>query len=449
MKNSFNKSIRFNIILALCLIIIGLLINHWFLGWLIFSEDGEVPLKSKILIWTFQILFIVTGLLVYFKGNTPKERKQLIFGFFTAAIVVIAIEAGLHIIVHLGHQEISVTDKRYLLSPYEDKEWAAALFKEYAEIPMNYNEFLWWRRGEYHGEYINVNSQGVRKTWNPEHYDEKMVDKVYVFGGSTLWGTGARDDYTIPSQLSKLFNNQGYNVLVYNYGETAYTFTQEVISLALLLREGHRPDYVIFYDGVNDVYAAYQSGIPGAKQNFSIIKEKLEMTNLEHIWSGVIGVFEEHCMVCRAIWKIMNFFSVQQKFLEVAATYDDKELQLLADETIKYYLKSIDFLNYIAQAYDLKYICFWQPVIFTEKELKSEELEVDPRIHDESLDYLYRTINDSLLEKSTPYFYVLSDTLYDRENSCYIDFAHLSEEGNELVATKIFNIFQKEFLIDE
>lgn len=448
MKNSFDRFIRFNIISAFCLIAVGLLTNQWVLGYLFPPADGSIALESKIIIWAFEIFCIISGLVVYFKGNALDQRKRLSFAFIALALMIITVEIGLHI-THFIFNLVDISDKRYLLSPYEGEEWAKALFQEFGEISSHYEQFLGWDRTEYHGEYINVDSQGVRKTWNPEHFCGKS-DRIYAFGGSTLWGTGARDEYTISSYLSKLLNNSGYDSIVHNYGETGYTFTQEIIHLILLLREGHKPDYVFFYDGVNDVYGAYQSGMAGNIQNLSIIRERSkEKSNIKLMWIGVTGIFRNHCMIYRAVREISAFFSQQREFQEVASKYSEKELKLLSDSISEHYVKSMELLDRLAQAYGFRYICFWQPVLFLEKKLIDEEAKVDPRLNDKALRKIYKYTTDSLMAKSPSHFFDISNALSDRTESCYIDFCHLSEEGNELIASKIFQIFEREFQLDE
>jgi len=275
-SNIPSKFGRFNIILAFCFIAIGLLVNPWLASH--FLQLGSISLPRTILIGTFEIFLVVSGLLVYFKGNTPEGRKHLAFGYITFVLAIVFVEGGLHItsfVIGLGDQQQTMADKRCLLSPYEGKDWAKPYFEELNELPSDYEQFLGWDRREYHGEYINVDSKGVRRTWNPEHSNRQALSTLYMFGGSTLWGTGARDEYTIPSYLSKLLDKNNQNFIVYNYGETGYISTQEIIHLILLLKEGYRPDYVIFYDGINDVYGAYQSGIPGTPHNVLIFREKL------------------------------------------------------------------------------------------------------------------------------------------------------------------------------
>ncbi len=85
-----------------------------------------------------------------------------------------------------------------------------------------------------------------------------------------MWGYGVRDDSTVASLLSKrLAEKTGYNAEVFNYGQIGYVSTQEVLLLYELLGQGLRPDVVVFYDGINDSFTAYQSGIAGLAQNES------------------------------------------------------------------------------------------------------------------------------------------------------------------------------------
>ncbi len=67
-----------------------------------------------------------------------------------------------------------------------------------------------------------------------------------MFGGSTLWGTGVKDEHTIPSFLQS-FLGKDYDV--YNYGETGYVSMQELNYLLHMLAKGNIPEAVIFYDG--------------------------------------------------------------------------------------------------------------------------------------------------------------------------------------------------------
>jgi hypothetical protein len=77
---------------------------------------------------------------------------------------------------------------------------------------------------------------------------------VFVLGGSTTFGYYAADDETWPSALAEVLARQapaGVRVEVTNYGRGYYNPSQEAVLLLDLFKSGHRPDLVIFMDGVN------------------------------------------------------------------------------------------------------------------------------------------------------------------------------------------------------
>jgi lysophospholipase L1-like esterase len=453
---------RLHVVLASCLIVIGLLINPWFVA---HSLNGSISRQDTIVTVAFEIFLVVSGLLVYFKGKTPEGRKRLAFGFISLLLVILVVETGLHIIdlaVHRSDEEATdeVADSRVLLSPYEGKEWAHAYWKEFSELSSQYEQFIGWRRTEYHGQYINLDDCGARKTWNPERSDGEAPSTIYMFGGSTLWGAGARDEYTIPSFLSKLLQNSGYNFAVTNYGQAAYTFTQEIIHLILLLRDGQRPDYVLFYDGVNDVLGTELSGTPGSTVNLELIRAALKSSPKTQptqsisyvILNRVRELLAEHSMIYEAIGNIPGVevtVDPQTQAPFKSQQFSDEDLRLLSEGTAEYYMTSMELLDQLAQAYGFNYICYWQPVTFLESELTEEEAKlIAPyRLYRRNLGNLYRMTYDSLFAKSVPpRLFDITDSLSGRTKTYYIDFAHMSEEGNEAVATRVFELFKDLFL---
>jgi hypothetical protein len=81
-------------------------------------------------------------------------------------------------------------------------------------------------------------------------------------------GYGASDDYTIPSALVRDLTQRGISdVQVTNFGQPGYVRTQELILLFAQLRRRNIPELVIFYDGCNDAFSAFQSGQAGVTEN--------------------------------------------------------------------------------------------------------------------------------------------------------------------------------------
>ena len=191
---------------------------------------------------------------------------------------------------------------------YDDRSWLMTGFHELqGPAGLRWEPFTYWRYKPFSGRYVNLGTNGLRHTWNTPAAEPV---EIWVFGGSTTWGTGARDDYTIPSALSKMLA-QAFPARVHitNYGTTGYVNTQEMIFLFRELQQGRRPNIAIFYDGINDTYTAFQNRVAGVSSNeynrveeFNILRpfrsrafflEVLKRSNLYNLLKGIRTEFLE------------------------------------------------------------------------------------------------------------------------------------------------------------
>src|SRR5262245_11889871 len=96
----------------------------------------------------------------------------------------------------------------------------------------------------------------IRRTINPSATGNAVIE-IFALGGSTTFGYNVADDKTWPSYLSTVLNekakneNLGVQIKVTNYGRGFYYPSQEEALLVDLFRSGHRPELVLFMDGVN------------------------------------------------------------------------------------------------------------------------------------------------------------------------------------------------------
>jgi lysophospholipase L1-like esterase len=380
------------------------------------------------------------------------RAKQKIFSFrlFAFLVLLIALEIGLQMVrLLINFREPTSRDKKLALSIYKNKEWAGPLFEEYQKIKeLEFDQYVGWKTREYHGEFINIGSTGVRKTFNPSPRIGGERDSIYVFGGSSIWGVGARDDHTIPSCLAKNLNQHGYHFIVANYGERGYTFTQGLMRLILLLKEGHRPRLAIFYDGVNEVSAAYhngRAGIIGLAAEFQSLLKWKRHSYIEQMGSIVKDAAVHHSMIYRSVDKLIRLF--QHNLSPSAARhYDEQELERLSRDIVTYYIASLHLVEKLSKAYDFQYICFWQPVIYTKNQLTEEEKSLDDQAKDGKLRQLYLDTYAAIKKLPLPHFYDLSEVLNNRNITLYSDFCHLSEEGNDIVANAIAEVIITKFL---
>lgn len=156
----------------------------------------------------------------------------------------------------------------------------------YADAPW-YREYL--RRNEYAavwlGAYRTVGTQkvvdgttgfqtvrdGVRVSWTPPECECRRLT-VWMYGASTTFGVGQRDDHTIPSELAKRAWKDGIALDVVNRGVPGDQHWQEANRFAWDMSllddpppgaQRRQPDLVVFYDGVSDINGAAWLGSHG------------------------------------------------------------------------------------------------------------------------------------------------------------------------------------------
>jgi hypothetical protein len=163
--------------------------------------------------------------------------------------------------------------------PYAGEAW----YREFNEGPSgpNARRFLvdpyrLHRLSPMKTRYISVDSLGHRHTVN-ELRDSATALRVFLFGGSAMWGFTARDSFTIPSHLAAVLRERGFdNVEVRNLAETGYNSTQEATTMVMELASGRVPDVAVFYNGYNDMATAFKWGVPGRVYELELAQSRAD-----------------------------------------------------------------------------------------------------------------------------------------------------------------------------
>ena len=102
-------------------------------------------------------------------------------------------------------------------------------------------------------------------------------NEIWVFGGSTTFGYGVKNDETIPAYLEKLINRKKK---VINFGSGFWFSTQERIFFQNLITKLDPPSVAIFIDGANDFSLRFTENTAYS----SIIKDKLDYKKKRNIF---------------------------------------------------------------------------------------------------------------------------------------------------------------------
>jgi lysophospholipase L1-like esterase len=346
-------------------------------------------------------------------------------------LFLLLIEIGFTIYFRLNPQN----DSQPVADSYQGADWVEEYNKEFDECSAeDWHPYVYWRRKPYTGKYINIDEKGLRRTIFPidESVKKKPVKKVFMFGGSTMWGSDVKDEFTIPSLVGSGLAKQSIHAEVTNFGESGYVSTQEMMELFLQLREGNIPDLVVFYDGANDVFSAYQQGKTGIPQNEN--NREKEFNSLRSKKRSLM-VFLESLKTLSTVKFIIGLIQPEMKPLP----YSGSEIQKLATETIEVYLKNITTINLWAKEYGFKAVYYWQPTIFSKPELSDFEKK-----EAEKYGFIKDIVHAADLHTSNikadpgfSVFYNISDIFRNESKPIFIDYCHVSEYGNSVIANKM------------
>lgn len=372
-------------------------------------------------------------------------------------LFVMAFEGGARLLFYakdtIKDPYIGWCDRIVDADSYRDAPWPREYCKEHVNLVMEWHPYVYWRQRPFAGELINVDANGLRHTWNqPSAPGDCDADRtrIFVLGGSTIWSPAARDDYTVPSQLSKLLADADLCVEVLNLGETGYVSTQELILLQRKLQQGDLPDLVIFYDGVNEIFSAFQNNEAGLPQNED--HRRNEFNFLSHP-ERVRRAYLAQLLAPEGLARLRSAFrkllvsgestggiGLQPAQDEVVAAIPNRDE--LITQVLNIYKSNVEMAQLLARHYGFDVLFYWHPMIFTKKTLTPYER----RWHDEAAakwkDFLlaeYQPVESDVFLGQQGQFRYLATVFDELEEGYYVDAFHLTEDGNRIVAREIAN----------
>lgn len=309
---------------------------------------------------------------------------------------------------------------------YGNADWAVDYWREQNQTREHWIPYSYFETMPFHGRYINVGQDGLRRTWNKTAGKDDPV--IYLLGGSTIWGYGSRDEGTVPSALSRLLAEAGLDAQVRNLGQNALVSTQEVIVLLRALETMPVPDIVIFYDGANDSGAALQTGVAGNSyaekdraREFQILKRPRDLFGALLDSSGFVR------------WS---------RYVEpprpLSAPADPERADEIARGVVERYAANVHLVQEVGRALGFQTIFYWQPTV-QHKNYRSafEERMVQ---HDKASDFFDAVHRYLLADQALSHnesFHDLTEIFAEEREPCYLDRVHLGEAANRKVAARM------------
>ena len=346
----------------------------------------------------------------------------------------------------LRYRRSTRPDRASLADAYDGAVWSQGYFDEFRRaVRVDWKPYVeWWQR-PFRGAYVTLDERGLRPTPG-EHAGGDQAIRILCFGGSTMMGMGARDEHTVPALLAQRLGELGHCTAVTNYGQLGHNSTQEVITLQQLLKSGERIDVAVFYDGINEMACAEQTGC--ADRLFNEARRRAEFNLLHPERRRALITAALMSAAPRTVRRLRDLtgLSLQGPFPAAGADLSWVDIAGLAREVVAAYAANLRLVRLLARGYGFQPLFFWQPVITTKRFKTSDERRWlrdytgDPGRRLLLYDAIVaeRRCNPELLNAADA---IDLSTLFDDWNDpVYIDLYHLSESANAAVAEAMLPI---------
>jgi hypothetical protein len=380
-------------------------------------------------------------------GN--RERKKASSAFFGKAktpiffflafliqtlILLGILELATHLLTRAGILPPATTWSYRLAqpSPYKDAPYFSRAFVHESQIqPGGWTTPDGTRLvlpNDFTGTWFNVRDHKRATTGQPKSFQHT----VYVFGGSTVYSSEVPDDFTIPSQLQKLLNEQQPDTWkVENLGASTVTASQELERLKTTAPVSG--DVVIFYDGVNDVIQGVYYNNP---TGWIVHSNRERFKNLEPSRALLLRLdlwLRDHTAIYPQIRPVHS--------AAPAHLANATQALAIAEPTATQYAAALTAAAGYAHAHGALFIHALQPNIFTKSAPSDEEqtLRANPVLVLPGMDKAFAAAYPALQHVTAnlqPDDVVHLDltTAFDNLHDVYLDFCHVAHVGNAAVA---------------
>lgn len=270
-----------------------------------------------------------------------------------------------------------------------------------------------YRLLDFRSRYLNV-VDGSRASWQPPECGCRRL-RVWMYGGSTTYGLNQRDGHTIASEIARVADEHGMSIDISNRGSLGHLHWMEAERFAWDLTIEKPPDMAIFYDGVNESWAASTLNTVGAGDT----KPMRDPTTFD-LWrdtgrssgglpkgppgSALIGQAEDVDIPPGALERTM----------------------------VERYNRSRTLSRTAAEAHGVEVRYIWQPTRLSRPLVESEPHDEGPRENSSraSEQYVRTLLADDVID--------VSDALRGTDEPLFTDDVHHNEAAARLIAESIY-----------
>ena len=387
-----------------------------------------------------------------------KNSNQLLKLISINLTILISLLISPHIFlqVFLKVRDLTYTKQNKTIDPaanypiFNNKEMSQDLLRNIDKLNSNYKPYIISRTSDFKSKYLNISGKyNARRS-----IGEEINNSTWFFGGSTMWGYGSSDQGTIPSIYNKLTKKS-----VFNFGDQNWTARQSLNQLISVIADGYSPSNVIFYDGVNDVSIGCNKNIKDFPSSDSVetISKALGMRgNSMETFSSSIQKFHEE--VLESYNRIGRKFklNLSSKSNKNVDFYDCHNNPIKRRKIAAHLVNDWYSAYQLAKANNSNFHAILQPTLFSSEssyEYFSKQEKSLLAARKKQFDSVYPAIIKEVNKKCNldPYFcdsFVDGSKWIPKSSQVFIDFCHITQEGNLIVVKELINHIENNLTIN-
>ena len=348
-------------------------------------------------------------------------KKQAILGLMLLLVILSAIEIISHVVLDQRdscNQSLPMSDLYQYLSVSELKK----ICQDYKSI-IQYPLPLVHYEPDQKTDTVSINSHGFR---GEEFEKEKINDReyrIFVLGGSVLYGLYATSDNTTISGYLQEFYNEfttDRDVRVINAGANGHESFAETYLVKNKIIDLN-PDLIIVLDGWNDLGAPLE-------------REYKEPKGMEQL--------EQYSSIIRKYYKTIQFYEFIERIWEKQIGENKREINDgTANQKSELWKSRWKEICELGEKENFKVIITLQPIVGAgNKVLTDWELRFVKEAAGSAASYNFMRDKLNELETNCAVTEDLTNIFDNETELIYFDYVHMGDKGNRIIAQKIFNI---------
>ncbi len=308
---------------------------------------------------------------------------------------------------------------------------------EQQNYPLLYTPFIEFREKERNQEFVSVSKYGNRCNKNNIKKCEGPTggkNEIWVFGGSSTFGYGLKNDETISASLEKIISGKK----VINFGQGYFNSTQNRIFFQNLLSYFPEPASAIFFEGFNDFrnehLLAYEYlGVSSLSKHFKELIETKEISSSKRFKQWLRNRFDR-----------LNFVRLYKQLTDSEIKYNQINVEKIKNENKMYYTlikkleNNLKINKVIGDKFSINVINVMEPIGLSENSYSSSSLPSDYLRDINNLLKHHKKIYNKI--ENNPDFFINVDLNlinFQIEDKMFIDRAHFSREFSKKIAEEV------------